>query len=668
MGLNFQQADLLWMLPLAALPIIIHMLNRLRYKSVKWAAMLFLITATRSSTRRAKLRQFLIMAFRVLVLLLFILALSRPKSGWGGWAFSGAPDTVIILLDRSSIMETEDPGSGTTRRELAIKLVSEAAESYAGESKLVLIENVLRTPRSIRRAGQLTNFNMTSATDTAADIPAMLQSALDYMVETRTGRTEIWIASDMQRSNWNPRSPRWTTLASSITALPHDVSVRVLSVAGDTPDNKSLALSMVSRQQRKDKTEVLLDLSLTRDSSLRESMPLTLHLNSGRTQRYIPLEGETISFNQILPIENSESSGWGFVELPDDYNNHDNQAYFTYRRKQHQSSKILANNATVGKYLTLAAAPAPDLLDQSASETSPTMISSITTDPLSLIVWQSAIPTDSNVVNTLMTFVSEGGTLLCLPPGQAGTGSLLGLRWGETDQALAGKPFAIENWIDNEGPLSNASDGTPLELRNLSIMKRQTILDEVGQDDGKTRHELAHFAADRKPFLAARQHGRGTVYFMATLPLKDWSSLSNGRVLVPVVQRMAYDGGKRLSRTFSADAGDWDPGDETWTPLGTTDPRNPRWDAGVYQNGARLVALNRPTREDERARVSREQLEKAFGNIDVYAFDADTSEDRSLEHEIWKLFLIGALLCMVTEGVLITPPKPTSTTRGTKTS
>ncbi|MCK5844092.1 MAG: BatA domain-containing protein, partial [Victivallales bacterium] len=43
--MTFLQPLLLWGLPLLAIPLIIHLMNRLRYRSVKWAAMIFLLKA-----------------------------------------------------------------------------------------------------------------------------------------------------------------------------------------------------------------------------------------------------------------------------------------------------------------------------------------------------------------------------------------------------------------------------------------------------------------------------------------------------------------------------------------------------------------------------------------------------------------------------------------------
>ena len=51
----------------AAVPIIIHLLNRKRYQVVAWAAMRFLLKAQKKNVRRLKLEQWLLLAVRVLI-------------------------------------------------------------------------------------------------------------------------------------------------------------------------------------------------------------------------------------------------------------------------------------------------------------------------------------------------------------------------------------------------------------------------------------------------------------------------------------------------------------------------------------------------------------------------------------------------------------------------
>src|SRR5689334_25164698 len=63
---------------LASIPIIIHVLNRRRYRIVNWAAMEFLLRALRKNRRRLRFEQWLLLAVRCCVLGLLGLALARP--------------------------------------------------------------------------------------------------------------------------------------------------------------------------------------------------------------------------------------------------------------------------------------------------------------------------------------------------------------------------------------------------------------------------------------------------------------------------------------------------------------------------------------------------------------------------------------------------------------
>src|SRR5207244_1327610 len=132
---------------------------------IHWAAMSFLISANRASTRYAKLRQFLVLACRILALLALILLLARPLAGgWIGWMLSQKPDTVLILLDRSASMETKDSANQATKREQALKLITDATRYYAGNSRFVLVENALHQPQEIASPQALPELSMTSAT------------------------------------------------------------------------------------------------------------------------------------------------------------------------------------------------------------------------------------------------------------------------------------------------------------------------------------------------------------------------------------------------------------------------------------------------------------------------------------------------------------------------
>src|SRR5436309_2177034 len=123
--MNFLQPAMLAALPLVTLPIIIHLINQRRYQTTRWAAMMFLLAANRMSRGYARLRQWLILALRVLAIAGLIFAASRPLTGgWLGRAAGGRPDTTILLVDRSPSMQQRGLGADgskleTGRRRLA---------------------------------------------------------------------------------------------------------------------------------------------------------------------------------------------------------------------------------------------------------------------------------------------------------------------------------------------------------------------------------------------------------------------------------------------------------------------------------------------------------------------------------------------------------------------
>ena len=59
---------LLYGWPLIFLPIVIHLINRQRHRTVPWGAMMFLLDAKRLQRSMAKLRYWLIMAMRMLAI------------------------------------------------------------------------------------------------------------------------------------------------------------------------------------------------------------------------------------------------------------------------------------------------------------------------------------------------------------------------------------------------------------------------------------------------------------------------------------------------------------------------------------------------------------------------------------------------------------------------
>ncbi|UCG33369.1 MAG: BatA domain-containing protein [Phycisphaerales bacterium] len=107
---QFVHPGLAWAgLALATIPIIIHILNRRRYRRMEWAAMEFLLAAHKRSAKRLRIEQFLLLALRCLIILLLGLGMARPFLSPG--AALGLGQTrhhLVLLIDNS--LSTSVPG------------------------------------------------------------------------------------------------------------------------------------------------------------------------------------------------------------------------------------------------------------------------------------------------------------------------------------------------------------------------------------------------------------------------------------------------------------------------------------------------------------------------------------------------------------------------------
>ncbi|MEE9465563.1 MAG: BatA domain-containing protein, partial [Candidatus Neomarinimicrobiota bacterium] len=93
----------LWALPVAAMPLVIHLISRLNTKVVDFSTLQFLRRMRHHSLRRLRWHHWLVILLRTLLLLLLVLLLSRPviKGYYRGWMGEDSATLTVILMDDS---------------------------------------------------------------------------------------------------------------------------------------------------------------------------------------------------------------------------------------------------------------------------------------------------------------------------------------------------------------------------------------------------------------------------------------------------------------------------------------------------------------------------------------------------------------------------------------
>lgn len=668
--MNYLQPAMLWALPAMLIPVAVHLLNKMRYKNMDWAAMHFLLKIQKNSTRKAKLREILLLAARVLIMLAIVLAFSRPISGgWLARTISTKPECVIVLLDRSSSMGARKSVDGISKLERALTIVKESATQHPAH-RYVLIENVNREPLELQDLSGIESLELTVQTDTAANIPAMFQTAVEYLVHNQLGPSEIWVLSDLQSTNWRVDDPSWKSVSESILGLGRGMRVYVLDLSTADAQNTSAAAISASLRESdgypasnnhesllhsSNASQLALKVSFSANQPHQQPLPTFLTVNGARSQNEVTISSQRQT--ELFRFEYPETkAGWAKCEIPFDLNSGDNAAYFAWPPTRAAVATIVGDSTSGGaRRIQLGCAPTLDSRQRAASIVPPQFLDAQLLERTDLLVWAEGAPSVEQG-NLIAKWIETGGVFLTFPPAFEGPSGLNGISWNRIESTQ--QAHAITFWDENDGPLAKTESGNNLPLHQLSVFTRQTPVTPPSS------HVVATFS-DGQSFLTRISSGRGQLYLTATRVSESWSSLHDGTVLIPLLQRLLMEGRSLRETPSMSVTGEWRPNsDEVWTfetdCIGAEQPsvsikRDPRWHSGVYRCGNRILALNRPPIEDAPDAVSPTEVLDLLPSSQTHLFEgAIDATSGSEASEVWPLLmgLVIALVCV--ESILST--------------
>src|SRR5437868_12154404 len=97
--MTFLHPALLWLLPLAAIPILLHLLTLHRLKTVELSTFRFLFDSYVQQRRRMQFLEALLAMLRTLFLLLLVAAFGRPAiKHFSGLFFKGSSGREVVML------------------------------------------------------------------------------------------------------------------------------------------------------------------------------------------------------------------------------------------------------------------------------------------------------------------------------------------------------------------------------------------------------------------------------------------------------------------------------------------------------------------------------------------------------------------------------------------
>ncbi len=233
---------LIWGMLLGIIPLVIHLLNRRRFRRVEWAPMRHLRLTIRRNRRRIQVEQLLLLLLRIALPVLLFFFLARPvlnPTGLERWIGGGGRSSQVVLVDDSLSMGYASGGPPAFHRAREVAGAILAAARPQDRCTLVAA-SAPRTPvfhevdggRREELSGDALALPISEA---HAAWPAVLEG-VDEVVQSCTYPTRsLTIITDLRKSGWDagvgPVARRWSE---------QGLRVRVVDVGSDEVANVAI--------------------------------------------------------------------------------------------------------------------------------------------------------------------------------------------------------------------------------------------------------------------------------------------------------------------------------------------------------------------------------------------------------------------------------------------
>lgn len=241
--MSFLAPIFLLALPLAALPIVVHLIRGRQRDTIEWGAMELLLQTVSKGRRFQRIEEWLLLALRTLAVLILVLALARPlvRSSW----ITGRPaqDVILVLDDSLSMSAADDESSPplATLRTLATEAIGDMAATDQVQILLASGGGRWLTPQGVSadsagRSRLIKLVDQIAASRGAADLPAAIARAVAVPPSDGASSRAVLIFSDAAETSWRPEAvAAWQQLEASAR---DDLPTRVVAIQCGTDSTR----------------------------------------------------------------------------------------------------------------------------------------------------------------------------------------------------------------------------------------------------------------------------------------------------------------------------------------------------------------------------------------------------------------------------------------------
>jgi hypothetical protein len=677
--MEFVNPGFLYGLFALSVPVIIHLFNFRQFKKVYFSNVAFIRELKLETQKQSRLKHLIILILRMLAFACIVLAFAQPFIPAGtAMIHPESHNLVSVYIDNSFSMQAESE-EGTMLESAKVR-AAEIAAVYKSSDRFQLLTNDFEgwRMRFFNREEFLEHVEKVRITPATRMVTDIISRQEDLLKQEPIENKTAYLISDFQKSFFPDKIMQPDTLVNfyfiHLQAF-NSGNLFIDSCWFDTP------VQHLNQQSQ-------LNVSFQNSSATPyERIPVKLHIN-GMQKALASIDIEPDETKQVtLSFTNSETGiQFGKVEIPDYPITFDDAIYFSYTVKEIISVLSINGNAE-NEYLGSLFKNDTGFIFRNV----PVKLLDYSTLPnYSLIILNELQTVPSGLRQEIIRFIESGGSVVVVPPENADLesynhflGEIGDSRYGAPEE----NPLKISA-INLKHPIyADVFEEVPENINLPEVFIHFPIIVPARQLQDKLL-ELEN----GRIFLNVQPFGRGQVYLFAVNFQPPFSNFPRHPIFVPTLYKIAISSvtGQRLYHTIGENENIILnkvnlPGDKVVKVKAAGEefefiPRQRKMNsdleldmfgqiqtAGFYyiineQEPVHGLAFNYNRKESEMNFFSTEDLKTYLSGQGLLNFRVletekqpfvKTIRDMSQGKQLWRLFVMGALMFLLGEVLLL---------------
>jgi hypothetical protein len=527
----------------ASIPVLIHMLNLRKLKRIDFSTLAFLKELQKNKIRKIKLKQWLLLALRILIILFLVMAFARPtiKGIAIGGTSSAAKTTAVFILDDTYSMSVVD-AKGSWLNQAKSEILELLKQLQEGDDvALVLVSD--NSNKEIKTTGNLSDFEKqvggVNVSYSSGTVHNALVKAANILDDSKNFNKEIYILSDFQsgRLSGNESLPDLGQI------LNKEVRIYTIDYSGKEIFNLGIDQFKSENQIFEKDKPVNFNVTLTNYSNQQvNNEVVSLYLNGERSsQQSVTISPGASKIISMQAVSNSTGFINAIAEIEDDDILQDNKRYLNFYIPNKIPVIIFSDNQPDTKYLKLALTAGDEKSLINITEKNLGQLSSVDLNQfdVALIVGADKI----TGIDRLKNYINSGGSLFVMPGEKTNEGNFNNLLRYLKLPEVSGI-FGENNSTDNSVTFDKTEFNHPIFADIFSNRDKKKIESPdfyhffkiTTQGKGNNIISLM----DGSSFLSDYNTGGGKVLLMNTAPLLSWSNLPLKGIFVPLMNKSVF--------------------------------------------------------------------------------------------------------------------------------